>query len=244
MHQTCYIEGVLKFLKMLIGISLLPLAYATSMAVYSLYQTSTDASLGSGWEGWALPLGFLAWVAVFFVLPRPIRTYVLAHELTHALWALLMGGRIGKMKVGKRGGHVELSKSNFIITLAPYFFPFYTVLLIAVYYLAGLWLNVEAYRIWWLAGVGFTWAFHITFTIQMLAEHQPDIQEHGRIFSILTIYIMNLLVIGLWMIIVGAPRLVSFGDLLGRETATAYQYAWYQLARFWLWIQEWIQDRA
>jgi hypothetical protein len=231
-----------KFIKMLIGIGLVPLAYAASVAVYFLYQTSIESNLGSGWEGWALPIGFLAWVGVFFLLPRPIRTYVLAHELTHALWALLMGGRIGKMKIGKSGGHVELTKTNFIITLAPYFFPFYTVLVIAVYYLSGIWLDVETYRLWWLAAVGFTWSFHITFTIQMLSEHQPDIQEHGRIFSYLTIYIMNLLVIGMWMIIVGAPRFISFGDLLGRETATAYHFAWYQLAHFWLWFNELIQS--
>jgi hypothetical protein len=231
-----------KFIKMLIGIGLVPLAYAASVAVYFLYQTSIESNLGSGWEGWALPIGFLAWVGVFFLLPRPIRTYVLAHELTHALWALLMGGRIGKMKIGKSGGHVELTKTNFIITLAPYFFPFYTVLVIAVYYLSGIWLDVETYRLWWLAAVGFTWSFHITFTIQMLSEHQPDIQEHGRIFSYLTIYIMNLLVIGMWMIIMGAPRFISFGDLLGRETATAYHFAWYQLAHFWLWFNELIQS--
>jgi hypothetical protein len=225
-----------KFIKMLAGIGLLPLAYATSVAVYFLHKTSIEDNLGSGWESWSLPAGFLAWVAVFLLLPRPVRTYVLAHELTHALWAVMMGGRIGKMKIGKSGGHVELTKTNFVITLAPYFFPFYTVLVIAAYYLSGIWLDVEAYHAWWLAGVGFTWSFHITFTIQMLSERQPDIQEHGRIFSYLVIYIMNLLVIGTWMIIVGTPRFISFGELLLHETATAYNYAWHQLTRCWLWL--------
>jgi len=226
---------------MLIGIGLLPLAYAVSASVYRLYQSSLETNLDAGWQAWALPIGFLAWVAVFFLLPRPMRTYVLAHELTHALWALLMGGRIGKMKIGKTGGHVELSKSNFIITLAPYFFPFYTVLVIAAYYLAGIWLDTEAGRTWWLAAIGFTWSFHITFTIQMLSERQPDIQEHGRIFSYLVIYIMNLLVIGTWMIIVGAPRFISFGELIGRETAAAYDFAGYQVEQAWRFIAQLIQ---
>jgi len=229
---------------MLIGIGLLPLAYAVSVSVYLLYQRSLETNLDSGWAAWSLPIGFLAWVAVFFLLPRPIRTYVLAHELTHALWALLMGGRIGKMKIGKSGGHVELTKTNFIITLAPYFFPFYTVLVIAIYYLAGIWLDTEAGRTWWLAAIGFTWSFHITFTIQMLSERQPDIQEHGRIFSYLVIYIMNLLVIGIWMIIVGAPRFISFGELIGRETAAAYNFTAYQVEQAWRFVTQLIQNHT
>ena len=181
-------------------------------------------------------------MAVFFVLPRPIRTYVLGHELTHALWALLMGGRVGKLSVGKSGGHVELTRTNFVITLAPYFFPFYTVLIIAIYYLSGIWFDVEAYRTWWLAGVGFTWSFHITFTIQMLSERQPDIQEHGRIFSYLVIYIMNLLVIGAWMILIGSPRFISFGELLIGETVAAYAYAWDRLTMLWTALSALIQN--
>jgi hypothetical protein len=231
-----------KFIKMLIGIGLLPLAYAASVAVYALYESSIEHNLGSGWEGWALPVGFLLWVAVFFVLPRPVRTYVLGHELTHALWALLMGGRAGKMKIGKSGGHIELTRTNFIITLAPYFFPFYTVLVIAIYYVSGIWLDVETYRTWWLGAVGFSWSFHLTFTLQMLSERQPDIQEHGRIFSYLVIYIMNLLVISSWMIIVGTPHFASFGELLIEETAAAYTYAWGRLTPLWSWINGLIQS--
>ncbi len=198
---------------------------AVSLAVYGLYQESLEVGLGNDLEVLALPAGFLLWTLIFFILPRPFRTYVLGHELTHALWAIMMGGRIGKMKVGKNGGHVELSKTNFIITLAPYFFPFYTFLVISAYYLAGLAFDVEPYRIWWLAGIGLTWSFHITFTLHMLSEHQPDVQEHGRLFSYSIIYIMNVLVIGLWMIMVGPPRIATLGTLLGHEIATAYAFA-------------------
>jgi hypothetical protein len=225
-----------KFLKMLIGILLLPACWAVSVAVYKLYQTSVQTASTSGFEVWALPAGFLLWVAVFFLLPRPFRTYVLAHELTHALWALMMGGRVGKLKVGKTGGHVVLTKTNFIITLAPYFFPFYTFLVIAAYYLAGIWLGVELYKAWWLGAVGLTWAFHITFTLNMLAERQPDIQEHGRIFSYAVIYMMNALVIGLWMVLVGTPKFGSFGELLAHENATIYNLVHRQCVSAWIHI--------
>lgn len=230
-----------KFLKMLIGIALLPACWAVSMATYKLYQTSMLSTSTDGLEVWALPVGFLLWVLLFFVLPRPLRTYVLGHELTHALWALMMGGRVGKMKVGKDGGHVELTKTNFVITLAPYFFPFYTALVIAGYYLAGIWLDVEPYRVWWLGAVGLTWSFHLTFTIHMLTERQPDIQEHGHIFSYTVIYLMNLLVIGLWMVLIGTPKLARFGELLQHENVAAYTYAYQQVLRAWAFIAQRLQ---
>jgi hypothetical protein len=215
-----------KFLKMLMGIALLPFCGAVSIATYKLYQTSLETTATNNAEAWAIPAGFLIWVLLFFLLPRPFRTYVLAHELTHAMWALMMGGRVGKIKVGKSGGHVELSKTNFIITLAPYFFPFYTALAISSYYLTGLALDAEPYRLWWLGAVGLTWSFHITFTIHMLSQQQPDVQEHGRIFSFAVIYTMNVLVIALLLVILGTPRLMDLGHLLGHETLSAYQHAW------------------
>lgn len=221
-------------MKMLIGIGLWPLAWAVSTATYTLYQSPIESTIETGWTAWSIPIGFLTWIMVFFLLPRPFRTYVLGHELTHALWAMMMGGRVGKMKVGSKGGHVELSKTNFIISLAPYFFPFYTVLVIASYYLADMWINVQDYRIWWLAAVGLTWSFHITFTIHMLSQHQPDVQEHGRIFSLTVIYIMNVLVIALLMVILGESRLLTLGDLLGHETASAYNHTFHLLERAWV----------
>ncbi len=231
--------GMFRFFKMLAGIALLPACWAVSIAVHALYQTSIDPA-PNGFAAWALPVGFALWVALFFLLPRPFRTYVLGHELTHAMWALMMGGRVGKLKVGRSGGHVELTKTNFAITLAPYFFPFYTFIVIAAYYLAGIWLETGSYQAWWLGAVGFTWAFHITFTIHMLAERQPDIQEHGRIFSYAVIYLMNVLVIGIWMVLVGVPKLGSFGELLAHENAEAYTQTHRYFVSAWVVVAKWI----
>jgi hypothetical protein len=231
---------MIKFLKMLLGMVLLPACWAISVATYKLYQLSGDAGLPDGFGAWALPAGFVIWVVLYFLLPRPTRTYVLGHELTHAMWGLMMGGRVGKIKIGKTGGHVELSRTNFLITLAPYFFPFYTFLVIGAYYLAGIWLEVEPYRAWWLAAVGFSWAFHITFTLHMLSEHQPDVREHGRIFSYVLIYLMNVLVIGVWMVLVGGPRITTYSDLLAHEHAVVYNYAARQVVTAWVFVARWI----
>jgi hypothetical protein len=215
---------VKKFLKLIIGLVLLPLCWAFSRTLFFLLQSLPVGS--AGWSEWAIPAGFALSVLGFFLLPRPFRTYVLAHELTHAVWGMLFGAKVGKIKVGKNGGHVMLSKSNFIISLAPYFFPFYTGLIIALWYGVGLFWDVRAYEPWWLVLVGMTWGFHVTFTVYMLSQHQPDVQENGRLFSYVMIYLGNLTVVALWIIAIGSPTFSNARKMLETETLEAYQRVW------------------
>jgi len=215
---------VKKFLKLIIGLMLLPLCWAFSRTFFSLLKSLPAET--SGWTSWALPAGFAVSVLGFFLLPHPFRTYVLAHEMTHAFWGLLMGAKVGKMKVAKNGGHVMLSKSNFMIALAPYFFPFYTGLVIAFWYSIGFFWDVSAYEAWWMATVGMTWGFHVTFTVYMLSQRQPDVQENGRLFSYVIIYLANLFFVALWMIAIGQPTLRGAWESLGPETIAAYDAVW------------------
>lgn len=211
-----------KFLKLLIGLLLLPLCWSGSRALYFLLSaTSSDVS-----AGWALPAGFLVSVLGFFLLPQAFRTYVLGHELSHAIAGLLMGAKVGKMKVGREGGHVELSKSNFIISLAPYFFPFYTGLVIALWYGFSLFYDLDAFEPWWMGAVGLTWGFHVTFTIYMLSQEQPDVQQNGRFFSYVMIYLANLLVMALWMVMIGEPTFKGAAQSLSAETVAVYSVVW------------------
>ena len=59
--------------------------------------------------------------------------YVYGHELTHVLWTWAMGGRVKKFKASSTGGQVVVTKTNFLIALAPYFFPLYAVLVVLVF---------------------------------------------------------------------------------------------------------------
>ncbi len=213
-----------KFLKLLIGLVSLPLCWAASRTFFSLLQSLPAEA--SGWTDWALPVGFLISVISFFLLPQAFRTYVLGHELTHALWGLLMGAKVGKMKVGKTGGHVMLSKSSFIISLAPYFFPFYTAVVIALGYTLGFFFDMRLYEAWWLMAVGLTWGFHVTFTVYMLSQRQPDVQENGRLFSYVIIYLANLFFVALWMIVLGTPTFKAAAESLSAETLSAYSMVW------------------
>ncbi len=200
-----------RVLKWLIGLTLLPFCAAATMTLLRLMREMPTRSPDFyDWSIWWLPSGFCFWLVLFMVTPRPVRTYIVAHECTHALWGLLMGARINAISVDDEEGSVELSKTNFLITLAPYFFPFYTVLVILLHAGLSLFWDLHAYEPFWLGAIGITWGFHFTFTLAMLLNRQPDIVEQGRVFSYAVIYLFNVLGIALWIVMVTPITLSVF----------------------------------
>ncbi len=183
----------------------------------------------------AFVAGYGLWLAVFVFLPKPMRTYVLGHELTHALWALMMGARVGGLKVKKTGGQVRTSKTNWFIALAPYFFPFYAMLFIALFFIAHAIWNLERHMgvLFFLVGLG--WSFHVTFTLMMLLTvKQPDIESQGALFSTTVIYCMNLLVMAL--VVAALSRSVTFAALartLANTLFSAYGWTLDKLVALW-----------
>ena len=216
-----------KLSKFFIGLLLVPLCAVVTQTFYGLVTSlgihSVDDLSRSGW--WLL-LGFGLWIALFAALPTPTRSYVFAHELTHAIWAWACGARVHGVKVGRDSGYVSLSKSNFLITLAPYFFPFYTLLAIVLYAILTLFYNLSAYEPFWLGAIGLTWSFHLTFTLRTLASKQPDIQENGRLFSYSLIYLLNVLGLCFWVVAVSEPTLSDFIAQWGKHSDATWSLCW------------------
>ncbi|MFH0954291.1 MAG: hypothetical protein V1873_08175 [Verrucomicrobiota bacterium] len=219
-------------MKVVWGLVLLPFCYAATRTLVFLVHSIQPLSYSSlPLSAWGLLIGFCLWVVLYLCLPRPMRTYVLAHELTHALWGWVMGARVSKLRVGKSGGSVSLSKDNFLITLAPYFFPLYTVLAIIGYNLVSVFVDLHTYEPFCLGLVGLTWGFHLTFTISTLLTHQPDIRACGRLFSYSFIYLMNVLGIALWIVMVASPRLETLVARLGDDIIFAWTACWHVAVR-------------
>jgi hypothetical protein len=195
-----------KVLRFLLGLMLLPLCLAATFAVLETVNAVNRSTAIFSPETVALFSGYLVWLALWFFLPRPARSYILAHELTHALCALLFGAKVSNLNVTHRGGSVSLSKTNLWIILSPYFFPFYTFIVIAVWLLAGLFIDPVPFKPVWLFLIGFTWSFHACFTLNSLLIRQPDIQIYGRIFSYVIIYFVNLFLVALWVILTTAAN--------------------------------------
>jgi hypothetical protein len=193
----------MRWLRFISGLALLPLGMAAAQTLWDMLvglQAGSRALVAPAPA--ALSAGFLAWLLFYAVLPLPVRAYVWAHELTHALWAWLFGIRVLSIRVRKDRGAVTLSDSNCLVTLAPYFFPLYTLLTIAAYYSLSVFIRVEAGENWWLAAVGFTWGFHFTFTLTALLQRQSDIRDCGRLFSYALIGLLNLLGVCAWVVLV------------------------------------------
>ncbi len=136
--------------------------------------------------------GGIAYLALHFVFRKPILTYVFGHELTHAFFAMLFGGSIKSFQASERGGQVSVTKSNFVITLAPYFFPLYTFLVLVLYLVAGSEpaRSTGAVLIFF---AGATFCFHLVLTVVFLQADQKDIREQGAVFSYPLIYLFNVL---------------------------------------------------
>ena len=207
-----------RFLKLLIGLLLLPGCVAITRTLGHLVLALRPAAAGDlTAPACGFIIGFVFWIVLFFILPPPVRAYVLAHELTHALWGLALGARVRRLKTSSQGGSVTLSKNNFLITLAPYFFPLYTFLVFLLYYALSYFFSLRAYEPFWLGLLGLTWAFHLTFTISTLRLRQPDIQAQGRVFSWALIYFVNLLVLSLWIVFAARPTLRQFALLFSQD---------------------------
>jgi len=190
-----------KWVKFLLAVLLLPVCVATAETLWQVFR------LGAGSDRVWIPMlaGAAAWTGVFLLLPKPMLLYVFGHELTHAVWTWVFGGRVKRLRASSEGGHVLTTKSNFVIALAPYFFPLYAVLVVVVFVIGDLiWAWRAAYLPWFHFLLGAAYAFHVTLTFEILKTRQTDITSQGYLFSSVVIFLGNALVL-----IFGIPLLTG-----------------------------------
>jgi hypothetical protein len=195
----------LRLVKFLIGLLLLPFCSGAGSALLRVLRAT-----GSADTVWVpLMAGGACWLAVYYFLPRPMWLYVAGHELTHALWTWAFGGQVKGIRVGSGGGHVIATKSNFLITLAPYFFPFYVAVIVFVFMAGNLIWDWSRAMPWFHLLVGAAYSFHVTLTAHVLQTRQSDITRHGYVFSGVVIWLGNV-----GVLLLGVPLLTAQVDLV------------------------------
>ncbi len=146
----------------------------------------------------AFLLGGAVFVPVWFVgsrfAPRVVSYLTtLEHELTHILVGLLFLIRPVSIRVtATKGGEVVLTGSNICITLAPYFLPTLSFLLLPFAWLA----SNKAERIL-LAVLGASVVYHLLSTWSEVGIVQSDFRKAGMLQSLWLIPVANLICYGI-----------------------------------------------
>lgn len=193
-------------------------AFLTQLGAFTNYQGSVQYYFFGG---------FLSYLAFQFVFFKPIRTYVFGHELTHALWSLLFGGRVIDFTVKATSGKVVLTKTNFLINLAPYFFPLYTFIVVIIYSILRFFELDQKFFIYIIFALGFTFSFHLALLLYAFSLGQSDVKKTGRVFSLTLVALFNIIVavLILKLMVPDTIQVIAFG----RES-------WQSCKDIWLWI--------
>ena len=212
--------------KFLVSILAIPFVISASYSLY--YQISKIYSVDS--NQWFFLLGIIVYLIIHTVLFKPNVVYIFGHELTHALAMFISAGKVKSFKVSKKGGEVKGTKSNIFISLAPYFFPTYTLIVILLWYVGRQFWDIRDYLGVFLFSVGLTLTFHFVMTVEFLKTKQPDLIKSGYMFSIVLIYLINLSIAALILNFVFADFSFKAYALTAYESAKEmYLWAWRQM---------------
>ena len=163
------------------GVIAVPLFLADGLLLSTLPRVVT----GFYSPGQLFPLlgGAFAYAIAHLFLRKPERMYLWGHEFTHLVVAKLFLRRVHGFHITSRdGGKVVIDGTNVWIDLAPYLFPFYSLLALggaALFPPAPVW-GTTGY----LVGAGFLFAMHVAFSCAGFLDGQPDLKRSGRFFSL------------------------------------------------------------
>ena len=216
MPDTIDPNAVRKLLKLIV----IPLALALSMGYgVAFYEIAGPLRRDLTHPLW---LGMGLYAGLFVVWIRKLGGFwqTFEHELTHTLFALLFFQRIeGFTATAGKGGQVQHSGrwgGNFVISLAPYFFPTLTLVPLGVLFLVPP--SIKPYVV---GAVGFTLAYHLFATIRDARPRQPDLTRHGLLFSYTMIVLLNLICLGLVLTLTLSDTSAA-GDFLARGLEVFY----------------------
>lgn len=178
-----------------IGIFLLPVVISITR---NFYFELTDIKVLTEPSKYFL-LGFAAYVFMYIVLFKLEYFYVLGHEFIHTIFIWIFGGKIISIKVKKDRGSVTSTKKNIFIDLAPYLVPIYTILIALVYLLGSSFWNLYPLVRHFIFFAGFSFSFHLVMTIDKMKIEQPDFLDFGYLNSLTLIYLVNVIIIALFL---------------------------------------------
>lgn len=222
---------------------LLPLALFSFVTFTELlFRASREGGfLGSAEFCW-FGLGAVVWMLIFARWRKDFMiAYVFGHEWSHILAAKLCGAVVYDYKITSHGGWVDTNKSNTFISLSPYLLPFYTLGVILLYGIAGLFVNLDSIQAIPIGSyllpfsslkslsflIGFTWWFHLSYTLRTLRIEQSDLHRNGAFFSGWLIMVCNLYIVAA-LLICASPTVTWMDGWNSMQSAATWTFgtAW------------------
>jgi hypothetical protein len=192
----------------------LPLLFLDGVLIYGFPENA--ASLYSREEGWIALGGSATYMIAHFIIRKPERLYLWAHEFSHLIAAKLFLRKVHSFHITSRdGGKVVLDRTNVLIDLAPYIFPLYCIvaaLAAVLFRSASPWVP-DVY----MALGSFLFTMHLFFSTEGFIKGQPDVKRSGRIFSVAVV----LLCLLAWI-----PVLLAPGTAAGWKGAVSAYKGW------------------
>jgi hypothetical protein len=176
------------FFKIVLFVAAVPALAGYALALYveipAALNHSSSARLGLA----MVPGGMILWL----LLGRFLRFFhVFEHEVTHLVTGLVFFIQPRQLVASESGGRMEMYGNNFVVSLAPYFVPLFSLVLMALMPLLDSTVNVYACGL-----LGFVTGYHVITNLQEFSLQQPDIRSHGLIFSTLICLLGNVIALG------------------------------------------------
>ena len=172
--------------------------------------------------------GGVSFAFAYFLFRIPPPVYIAVHEATHALVGLLFGARVSRLRIEEEHGSVDVSRSNAVILLAPYFFPLPAAAVLLAFGLGCAFLPLRGT----VAGAAFAglaglaWGFHLCFTLNALLQRQTDLDAYGFFFSCVLLFFLNAVLLYLTLLAFGTAGLSEGLGLLADSLGRAYEWLW------------------
>jgi hypothetical protein len=176
-------------------------------------------------------IGFVSGALFWIVLRKKLGFFgVFGHEFAHLVMGLLMFQKPEAFFATASRGHVRVGGKNFLVDLAPYYFPTFSVVLLLVFPL----LKASAYPVYF-AVLGFVTGYHLISQIIDFKFYQGDIRVSGKAFSVLFCLFASLLAFGfIFAFVVGGYRggweFIKAGV---PEAGRLLELGWNKLCAFW-----------
>jgi hypothetical protein len=211
------------FFKTLLLIIAVPALAGYGLALYSVICSALDHSSHARLGLAMVPAGMILWL----LLGRFLRFFhVFEHEVTHLVTGLIFFIQPRQLVASESGGHMEMYGNNFIVSLAPYFVPLLSLVLMVLMPLLDSTVSFYACGM-----LGLATGYHFITNLQEFSLQQPDIRSHGLVFSTLICLLGNVVALGAIAGFFQQSWPGSWGYIKGggRETAAIIEFIVTQL---------------